>query len=126
MPLRWRCRYNEDTDLSLRMLKAGWCTIQFNAFLQMKANTQTMKGGNTDEFYSTEGTVPKSQMLVRAHPDVAELVYKFSRWHHHVDYRPFRRNKLLRRDDLDVNSSIDNYGMHVVLRKNFHGVSQAN
>jgi hypothetical protein len=32
----WRGRYNEDTDLSLRMLKAGWNTVQFNAFLQLK------------------------------------------------------------------------------------------
>jgi len=30
---RWRGRYNEDTDLSLRVLKDGLCTIQFNAFL---------------------------------------------------------------------------------------------
>ena len=37
IPFRWRCRYNEDLDLSLRVLKAGWCTIQFNAFLQNKA-----------------------------------------------------------------------------------------
>jgi hypothetical protein len=29
---RWRCRYNEDTDLCLRVLKAGWCTVQFDAF----------------------------------------------------------------------------------------------
>lgn len=116
VPFRWRCRYNEDTDLSLRMLKAGWCTVQFNAFLQLKVMTQTLKGGNTDEFYAREGTLPKSQMLVRAHPDVAELVHKFSRWHHHVDYRSFRKNKLLRRDDIDIAASIDNYGMHIVPR----------
>lgn len=29
---RWRGRYNEDTDLSLRVLKDGYCTILFNAF----------------------------------------------------------------------------------------------
>jgi len=39
VPYRWRGRYNEDTDLSLRMLKDRWCTIQFNAFLQGKAAT---------------------------------------------------------------------------------------
>ncbi len=60
LPMRWRGRYNEDTDLSLRVLKAGQCTVQFNAFLQEKATTQTMKGGNTDEFYAKEGTLPKS------------------------------------------------------------------
>ncbi len=58
LPMRWRGRYNEDTDLSLRALKAGLCTVQFNAFLQEKATTQTMTGGNTDEFYAKEGTLP--------------------------------------------------------------------
>ena len=63
IPYRWRGRYNEDTDLSLRALKDGYCTIQFNAFLQEKATTQTMVGGNTDEFYAVEGTLPKSKMI---------------------------------------------------------------
>ena len=48
---RWRAKYNEDTDLSLLALKAGYCTIQFNAFLAGKVTTQRMKGGNTDEIY---------------------------------------------------------------------------
>lgn len=26
LPFRWRGRYNEDTDLSLRILKGGWCS----------------------------------------------------------------------------------------------------
>jgi hypothetical protein len=61
---RWRGRYNEDTDLSLRMLKAGWCTVQFNAFLHDKMRTQESAGGNTAEFYAQEGTLPKSRMQV--------------------------------------------------------------
>ena len=60
IPYRWRARYNEDTDLSLRVLKDGWCTVQFNAFIQEKATTQTMKGGN-EEIYK-EGTLNKSKM----------------------------------------------------------------
>src|SRR3990167_2292851 len=43
---RWRGRYNEDTDLSLRVLKDGWCTILFNAFLADKESTMIMRGGN--------------------------------------------------------------------------------
>ena len=111
LPLRWRGRYNEDTDLSLRVLKAGLCTVQFNAFLQEKATTQTMKGGNTDEFYAKEGTLPKSQMIERLHPDVAEVVWRFNRWHHHVDYTPFKRNPLVRRVDAVVSEGVDTYGM---------------
>lgn len=111
LPLRWRGRYNEDTDLSLRVLKAGLCTVQFNAFLQEKATTQTMKGGNTDEFYAKEGTLPKSQMIERLHPDVAEVVWRFNRWHHHVDYTPFKRNQLVRKLDAQAQDGINTYGM---------------
>lgn len=122
VPFRWRGRYNEDTILSLDMLKAGWCTVLFNAFLQQKTPTQIMKGGNTEEIYVPEdrakgekysktGTVAKSQMLVDAHPDVSKVVFRFGRVHHHVDYRPFKRNKLLRREDYDVEKTPNNYGM---------------
>jgi hypothetical protein len=104
---RWRGRYNEDTDICLRVLKDGDCTIQFNAFMQGKAATQTVKGGNTSEFYHAEGdldkskwrdghlnatgTVNKSQMLVDMHPDVARVVWRYGRWHHYVDYTVFQK-----------------------------------
>jgi hypothetical protein len=123
VPFRWRGRYNEDTDLSLRMLKAGWCTVQFNAFLQGKMPTQTIKGGNTKEFYDAEGkkvagekyardgTLAKSKMQVAMHPDVSKLVWRFGRWHHHVDYRPFKDNPMVRRDDLPTPRGVNDYGM---------------
>ena len=114
LPMRWRGRYNEDTDLSLRALKAGLCTVQFNAFLQEKSTTQMMKGGNTDEFYAKEGTLPKSEMLAMLHPDVAKVVWRFNRWHHHVDYKPFKKNKLIKREDLVISEGVNNYGMELV------------
>lgn len=98
--MRWRGRWNEDTILSLDMLKVGWCTILFNAFQQNKLATMTMRGGNTDEIYA-DGTLRKSQMLVAAHPDVAKLKWRWGRWHHIVDYRPFRGNKLVRREGVE-------------------------
>jgi hypothetical protein len=109
-PYRWRCRYNEDLDLSLRMLKAGWCTILFNAFLQYKLPTQTIRGGNTDALYKPEGTLPKSQMIARLHPDVARVSWRFGRWHHHVDYSRFAGNKLVC-VGIDIPAGVDNYGM---------------
>ena len=114
LPYRWRGRYNEDTDLSLRMLKDGWCTIQFNAFLQDKETTQRIPGGNTKEFYEAEGTLPKSQMIVDLHPDVARLVERWGRWHHYVDYGPFRYNRLRRKKHMDIKAGVDNYGMRLV------------
>lgn len=110
-PFRWRGRYNEDTDLSLRMLKAGWCTVLFNAFLQKKIGTQKMAGGNTTEFYAREGTLPKSKMLVAMHPDVTRLMFRFHRWHHYVDYRPFARNKLALRDGVQIAPGVNDYGL---------------
>jgi len=114
MPYRWRGRYNEDTDLSLRILKDGHCTVQFNAFLQEKQTTQLIKGGNTEEFYAKEGTLPKSQMLADLHPDVAKVVWKFSRWHHHVNYLPFKKNLSKKVSGLKIPTGINNYGMELV------------
>jgi hypothetical protein len=127
---RWRGRYNEDTDICLRVLKDGDCTIQFNAFLQGKAATQTVKGGNTDEFYhkegtlekekwrdgtlNPEGTINKSQMLVDLHPDVASIVWRYGRWHHYVDYGPFKKNELRLKPDVTIPEGINNYGMKLV------------
>lgn len=132
---RWRGRYNEDTDICLRVLKDGDCTIQFNAFLQGKAATQTVKGGNTAEFYhaegtldkskwrdgmlNPEGTIKKSQMLVDLHPDVSRVVWRYGRWHHYVDYSPFKKNVLRYKSGVDVPNGINNYGMH--LETNFRG-----
>jgi len=114
IPYRWRGRYNEDTDLSLRVLKDGWCTVQFNAFLQDKVTTQRMKGGNTEQFYKEDGTYLKSKMLVDMHPDVAKIVRKFNRYHHHVDYRPFKENKLIKKKDIQIPKGINNYGMKLI------------
>jgi hypothetical protein len=123
IPFRWRGRYNEDTIISLDMLKAGWCTIQFNAFLQEKMPTQVVKGGNTEEFYHKEGTVQKGQkyadtgtiakskMQVAVHPDVSKLVWKFNRWHHSVDYTPFKNQKLIKKSDINISNTVNNYGM---------------
>lgn len=138
---RWRGRYNEDTDLSLRALKAGQCTALFFAFLACKMETMSMKGGNTDELYNKDA-MNKSHELLAAmkmrnngderidgkwlheqsavakekglphpfdpvlwngdgrlrmayhlweqHPDVMpDIVWKWGRWQHHVDYRSF-------------------------------------
>jgi len=93
IPFKWRGRYNEDTILSLDILKAGYCTILFNMFLQEKMTTMTVKGGN-DEIYA-QGTLEKSNMLVREHPEYANLTRKYDRWHHHVNYKVFEKKNIL-------------------------------
>ena len=120
IPYRWRGRYNEDTDLCLRVLKDGWCTVEFNAFLTGKRATQTMTGGNTDEFYKEEGTYLKSKILVDMHPDVTKLTKKFNRWHHHVNYKPFKTNKLLFKKDYERKQGINNFGMELNIKEKIH------
>jgi hypothetical protein len=95
------------------MLKDGWCTVLFQCFLQNKAATQTIKGGNTAEFYEKEGTLPKSQMLVDLHPDVSRLAFRYGRHHHHVDYSNFQKNQLVRKEGI-FPEGINNYGMKLV------------
>lgn len=97
LPFRWRARYNEDADLSIRVLKAGYCTIQFNAFLQGKVTTQVMKGGNTDVLYAN-GTREKSEMLARLHPDCVKVVERFHRIHHTISYKQFKQVPILKKD----------------------------
>lgn len=112
IPYRWRGRYNEDTDLCIRVLKDGWCTVQTNAFLQGKMATQKIGGGNTDELYQN-GTFEKSKMIVEMHPDIVKLTKKFNRWHHHINYKIFK-NKPIRKMDLVILNKINNYGMKLI------------
>ncbi len=114
LPYRWRGTYNEDTDLSLRALKDGWCTILFVAFLQNKAGTMTMKGGNTDELYRDDGRLKMAQALQELHPDVVKITWKFSRWQHQVDYTPFRDNHLIRKPNIEIPAGNNEYGMVLV------------
>ena len=119
IPYRWRGRYNEDTDLSIRALKDGWCTVLFYAFLADKQTTMTMKGGNTDELYRQDekfdGRLEMARSLQRQHPDIAKISWKWGRWQHSVDYRFFKKNKLIKKKDIVIPSGINNYGM--VLKK---------
>lgn len=101
----WEGRYNEDTDLSLRMLKDGWATILFNAFLADKEATQRSAGGNTDTVYADKskydesGTYEKTKALKYQHPLVTEITRKWDRWHHEVNYSPVKNNDPQRKDN---------------------------
>lgn len=109
---RWRGRYNEDTDLSLRIMKDGLCTVLFNAFLLGKRATMTQGGGNTDTIYNT-GDKRKAfaQSLADQHPDIVKVTWKFNRWHHQVNYKPFKKNKLIRKQGIQIEEGANNYGM---------------
>jgi hypothetical protein len=108
----WRGKYNEDTDLSLRVLKAGYDTILINSFLAGKIGTLTMKGGNTDELYKaqTNNRLEFAESLRDQHPDVARVVWRYNRWHHEVDYRGFQTGDL----KLKEGAAIPDYGLELL------------
>ena len=121
-PIRWRGRYNEDVDISIRALQEGYCTMLFYAFLQGKARTGTVKGGNTTEVYNNyeeDASLRKSQMLMEMHPGIVTLVERYGRVHHHVDLdkiktkdgQPARQNPLKVRSDVELLNRVDNYKM---------------
>jgi hypothetical protein len=41
-----------------------------------------------------------------------KVVWRYNRWHHQVDYRPFKSRNLEYRDDYEPSGSkVNNYGM---------------
>jgi hypothetical protein len=116
IPHRWRGKYNEDTDLSIRVLKDGYCTVLFLAFLQQKSQTQKIKGGNQKIYEETNQRKEFAESLAKQHPDVAKVAWRFGRWHHQVNYKPFKKNKLIRVDNYDeiVKDRVNEYGMKLI------------
>lgn len=113
---KWRGRYNEDTDLSLRFLKDGYCTILFHAFLAGKMATMSMKGGNTDKLYiqdkESDGRLQMAKSLESQHGDVTKVKRKWGRWQHSVDYRPFEDNIFkLKVEYQNLIQKVNEYGM---------------
>lgn len=114
---RWRGRYNEDTDLSLRVLKDGYCTVLFNAFLCGKSATMTMKGGNTESLYQGSGRYDMAESLQKQHPDVVKITQKWGRYQHHVDYSPFKSNQLNKVVDTSDIDDPNDYGMTLIVNE---------
>jgi len=114
IPFRWRGKFNEDTDLSLRILKSGLCTVLFNTFLIGKRATMTMSGGNEQIYNDTNNRREFAESLQQQHPDVCRVVWRFNRWHHHVNYKPFKNNKLIKKKGLTIPSCVNNYGMKLI------------
>jgi hypothetical protein len=114
-PFRNQGFYNDDTDLCLRVLKDGWVTLVFNAFLIDKMTTMSISGGMTPH-YQGDGRLKMAQELADRHPDVARISWKWGRWQHHVDYRPFRYNRLKLKPQVQIPAGVNDYGMRLRVR----------
>ena len=57
-------------------------------------------------------------MLFRSqeqHPGFVNITQKWGRWQHSVNYGFFKRNKLIKKKNIQIKNGVDNYGM--VLQK---------
>jgi hypothetical protein len=71
-----------------------------------------MKGGNTQEVYGdTNNRREFAESLQQQHPDVVNVTWKFNRWHHQVNYKPFRKNQLKKIENLKIINAVNEYGM---------------
>jgi hypothetical protein len=114
LPYLWRGIYNDDTDICLRMLKDGYCTLNFNAFSGDKDATMVTKGGNTPIYTTGDLRNDFVDSLIDQHPDIVTKVWRYERWHHQVNYKPFEKNKLILKEGIKIKEGIDNYGMLLV------------
>jgi len=102
LDVRWRGRYNEDTDLCLQVLSKGLCTVLFNTFLIDKQQTMSMKGGNADELYKGDGRLDMARDLERVWPYVVRTTRKFNRPQHEIIRKSQQFDQqLIRRKDID-------------------------
>lgn len=111
IPFRYKTFFNEDSELCINVLKNGWCTILFNAFVVQKKRTMTMKGGNTPYYNATNNRLEFVKELQQAHPDVVHIVQRYGRWHHMIDYDRFKNNKLIKKEGIEIKDGWDEYRM---------------
>lgn len=114
LPFRWRGKYNEDTDLSLRVLKKGIATILFNCLLIDKTGTGRNEGGNKDIYNETNKRKEFTESLIQQHPDLVKMTEKFGRFHHHVNYKPFKNNKIILKENVNYEDENTDYDMRLV------------
>ena len=71
----------------------------------------TQNGGNEDIYKKSNKRYDFALSLKNQHPDIVNIVWRFNRWHHQVNYKPFKKNKLIYKNDIIIKDGINNYGM---------------
>lgn len=118
---RWRGTYNEDTDLTLRVLSTGdLCTVDFNQLLQGKQPTGTMKGGNHSTIYENgqnSGYQKKFDELKENWSGIVKFTnnrHKDGRPHHTIPYTRLFKQELQLKDNVEITQGVNNYNMKFV------------
>lgn len=105
LPFRWRLKYNEDVDLCLQALHAGYCTALVSAVMVEKTSTVLkMAGGNQTELYQNNAhhkKVEKAQTLASVWPQYAKTAVRYNRPHHFVDWSKFNQ-PLIRKPNISA------------------------
>jgi hypothetical protein len=117
---RWEGSYNEDVDLSTRILKAGYATALFYHFPVQKLRTGTQAGGNIANVYADKNADKyKAQSILIKHPDIVDkITYRYKRWHHQANFNVFHSLvPFIWKDGLEkkfINKKDNNYGMELI------------
>lgn len=90
--IQWRRGLNDDTIVSLDILKTRHlCTAESRMLITYKTGTsraRRLEGGMTD-FYAQGGFIRKAAEAIRIHPDCVQMVTRYGRVHHRIDYSQF-------------------------------------
>lgn len=78
--LMWRDHVIEDTDYSLQLLTAGYCTINFNKLIMDKLPSTKLQGGYT-EIYANGGKYKLQKKLMEYWPNIFKINIKNGRSH---------------------------------------------
>jgi len=120
---RWRGRYNDDTDLSLRVLSTGdICTVNFNSLLSGKQTSGSMKGGMAEIYdnHSHNGYMKKFNALKDNWKDIVKLTnkrHKDGRPHHIIEYTKLFNQTLILKDGVELGPKINNYNFILMDKK---------
>jgi hypothetical protein len=128
----WEGVYNEDLDLSIRYLKKGLVSAEFQTLLADKTTTGRSKGGNTDTIYKVgdaksealyQAKLAKAMAIKLKHPDLPiEIIPQFKDPvpHHKINLCEIFKQPAIMFEAVKMTLSDrpNNYGMTLVPKEN--------
>ena len=91
----WRGRWNDDVIYSLDYLWRGYVNLSSKIISYLTPNTATQAGGMTEAFKKV-GTIDKAGLPKKLFPAVSDVVFKYSREHHQIEYGKIEKELILK------------------------------